>query len=261
MIRLQDLTPSVYYTKSRDFQFIGRLYDIVLNYVKTNADNLYNLPIGKNMNERLLNLLSLTLGFQSKHNYNSVQLAAICSVLPLILRNKGSLNAILIAVNALLHAEGIKQPLDYSIHNGESITLYLPEQLTDLGLLTDLLVYILPAGISCRMVKEISERHTIVTERTTEDDVTIYAGANTTDPFVIGRMLQLAKKVEKQIKDPITGETITVYEYEGDITGQDTVNLTTGNVSGKPGMLANATILKGDLHTFPVHEDNENNGD
>ena len=38
MIKLQDMTPDVYYNQSRDFQFIGRLYDIVLNSVKTNAD-------------------------------------------------------------------------------------------------------------------------------------------------------------------------------------------------------------------------------
>ena len=48
MIRLQDLVPNVYYEKSRDFQFIGRLFDIVLNSVKTNSDTLYNLPSGKN---------------------------------------------------------------------------------------------------------------------------------------------------------------------------------------------------------------------
>ena len=41
MIKLQELTPSVSYEQSRDFQFIWRLYAIVLNYVKTNADNLY----------------------------------------------------------------------------------------------------------------------------------------------------------------------------------------------------------------------------
>ena len=71
MIKLQNLTPVVYYDQSRDFQFIGRLYDLVLNYIKTNAANLYNLPSGKNMDEQLLNLLALTLGFKPKKNYNS----------------------------------------------------------------------------------------------------------------------------------------------------------------------------------------------
>ena len=173
MIKLQELTPSVYYEQSRDFQFIGRLYDIVLNYVKTNADNLYTLPIGKNMDEKLLNLLAFTLGFQSKHHYNSKQLLAICSVLPLILKHKGSLNAILIAVNSILYAEGINQALDYEFKDNNLI-LYLSPDLSDLTLLKDIMVYILPAGIGCDMIKEIQSVNKIKTILTTKDEVKVY---------------------------------------------------------------------------------------
>lgn len=175
MIKLQDLTPSIYYGQSRDFQFIGRLYDIVLNYVKTSADNLYTLPIGKNMDEKLLNLLAFTLGFQSKHHYNSKQLLAICSVLPLILKHKGSLNAILIAVNSILYAEGIKQALDYTFKNN-NLVLYLPQDLSDLTLLKDIVVYILPAGIGCDMIKEIQSVNEIETILTTNHEVEVYQG-------------------------------------------------------------------------------------
>ena len=173
MIKLQELTPSVYYEQSRDFQFIGRLYDIVLNYVKTNADNLYTLPIGKNMDEKLLNLLAFTLGFQSKHHYNSKQLLAICSVLPLILKHKGSLNAILIAVNSILYAEGINQALDYEFKDN-NLVLYLSPDLSDLTLLKDIMIYILPAGIGCDMIKEIQSVNKIETVLTTKDEVTVY---------------------------------------------------------------------------------------
>ena len=173
MIKLQELTPSVYYEQSRDFQFIGRLYDIVLNYVKTNADNLYTLPIGKNMDEKLLNLLAFTLGFQSKHQYNSKQLLAICSVLPLILKHKGSLNAILIAVNSILYAEGINQALDYEFKDN-NLVLYLSPDLSDLTLLKDIMIYILPAGIGCDMIKEIQSVNKIETVLTTKDEVTVY---------------------------------------------------------------------------------------
>ena len=177
MIKLQDLTPSIYYEQSRDFQFIGRLYDIVLNYIKTNADNLYTLPIGKNMDEKLLNLLALTLGFQSKHHYNSKQLLAICSVLPLILKNKGSLNAILIAVNSILYAEGINQALDYEFKNN-NLVLYLSQDLSDLTLLKDIMIYILPAGIGCDMIKEIQSVNKIETILTTTDKITVaYEGS------------------------------------------------------------------------------------
>ena len=173
MIKLQELTPSVYYEQSRDFQFIGRLYDIVLNYVKTNADNLYTLPIGKNMDEKLLNLLAFTLGFQSKHQYNSKQLLAICSVLPLILKHKGSLDAILIAVNSILYAEGINQALDYEFKDN-NLVLYLSPNLSDLTLLKDIMIYILPAGIGCDMIKEIQSVNKIETVLTTKDEVTVY---------------------------------------------------------------------------------------
>ena len=173
MIKLQELTPSIYYEQSRDFQFIGRLYDIVLNYVKTNADNLYTLPIGKNMDEKLLNLLAFTLGFQSKHHYNSKQLLAICSVLPLILKHKGSLNAILIAVNSILYAEGINQALDYEFKDN-NLVLYLSPDLSDLTLLKDIMIYILPAGIGCDMIKEIQSVNKIETVLTTKDEVTVY---------------------------------------------------------------------------------------
>ena len=173
MIKLQELTPSVYYEQSRDFQFIGRLYDIVLNYVKTNADNLYTLPIGKNMDEKLLNLLAFTLGFQSKHHYNSKQLLAICSVLPLILKHKGSLDAILIAANSILYAEGINQALDYEFQNN-NLVLYLSPDLSDLTLLKDIMIYILPAGIGCDMIKEIQSVNKIETILTTKDEVKVY---------------------------------------------------------------------------------------
>ena len=179
MIKLQDLTPSIYYEQSRDFQFIGRLYDIVLNYIKTNADNLYTLPIGKNMDEKLLNLLAFTLGFQSKHHYNSKQLLAICSVLPLILKNKGSLNAILIAVNSILYAEGINQALNYEFKDN-NLVLYLSPDLSDLTLLKDIMIYILPAGIGCDMIKEIQSINKIETILTTKDEVKVYDKKETT---------------------------------------------------------------------------------
>ena len=87
MIKLQDYTPDVYYNESRDFQFIGRLYDIVLNYVKTNADLLYDLPLSDNSDSQFIELLAFTLGFQPKHKYTAKHLRAICSVFSDILRN------------------------------------------------------------------------------------------------------------------------------------------------------------------------------
>ncbi len=228
MIKLQDLTPAVYYNQSRDFQFIGRLYDLVLNYSKTNAANLYNLPIGKNMDEQLLNLLALTLGFKPIKKYNSKQLRAICSVLPTILRHKGSIQALVLATNALLAAEGVKQPLDYTLYPKQGITLYVAQELNDLTLFTDLLDYLLPAGLSCNIVKESQHVNAIKTAFAVTDTVTI-SGIDA---------LSADRKGEDwlDVIDSRPLSTIAPKHRMG--------NLSLGDIGTSPSILPNTTIIQ-----------------
>lgn len=232
MIRLQDLTPAIYYNQSRDFQFIGRLYDLVLNYIKTNSANLYNLPIGKNMDEQLLNLLALTLGFKPTKNYNSKQLRAICSALPTILKHKGSIQSLVIATNALLAAEGVKQPLDYTLHPKQGITLYIAQELDDLSLIYDLLDYLLPAGLSCNIVKESQLITPIKTTLTVTDTVQIY-GKNGT--------LQVYGKDET-----LLSSIAPAHRAEA---------LSIGNIGDSPSLLANVTIIKKHGEDTPIELD------
>ena len=174
-MRLQDNTPEIYYNHSRDFQFIGRLYDVVLNSIKTDIDTIKYIRLGLNTDEQLLGLLATTLGFQAKHNYNNKQLAAICSTLPLILRNKGSNKAIELAVNAILNAEGINDYSEISLSSDGILTVHVPEQIGDLTLLKDLADYIIPAGISLRLVKEIKEIRSVKSEFVIINSASIYA--------------------------------------------------------------------------------------
>ena len=153
LIKFQDLTPEVYYKRSRDFQYIGRLFDLVLNNAKMNTDIISSLPLNPDMDPRLLDLLALTLGFKSKHEYNTKQLAALCSIFPFVLRNKGSKLAIETACNALLNAEGITKCALIEVGN-QTVSIFLPSELSDLNLLKDLLNYILPAGMSCSLIQE-----------------------------------------------------------------------------------------------------------
>lgn len=153
LIKFQDLMPEVYYKRSRDFQYIGRLFDLVLNNAKMNTDIISSLPLNPDMDPRLLDLLALTLGFKSKHEYNTKQLAALCSIFPFVLRNKGSKLAIETACNALLNAEGITKEASIEVKN-QTVSIFLPSELSDLNLLKDLLNYILPAGMSCSIVRE-----------------------------------------------------------------------------------------------------------
>ena len=78
------------------------------------------------------------LGMKSKGKKDeNKRLRAICSVLPTILRHKGSIQALVLAINALLAAEGVSQPLDYTVNPKQGITLYVAQELTDLSLFTE----------------------------------------------------------------------------------------------------------------------------
>ena len=170
MIQLQNYTPEVYYNHSRDFQFIGRLYDIVLNSVKTNSDLLQCLLNNNNFNSQLVDLLSLTLGFKSRHQYNTKQLVSLCSIFPTILKNKGNIKAVQLAGQAVLNAEGITEPFGCEMLD-KTLYLFVPSKLSDLNLLRDLLEYILPAGITCEFAKGIKIEDTFSTEIGIDNDV------------------------------------------------------------------------------------------
>lgn len=155
MLKTQFLVPEVYYKKSRDFQIIGRTYDIVFNYLKTNIDTIYNNPLNDSSDKKLLDLLAMSLGFKSKHLYNTKQLAAMCSMFMSTLKNKGSMTSIQLAINTLLQVEGIEKScilnFDYTTN---TLYIYVSQELTDLNLFNDLLTYILPAGVSCSIIKQ-----------------------------------------------------------------------------------------------------------
>ena len=105
------------------------------------------------------------------------------------------MNAILIAVNSILYAEGINQALDYEFKNN-NLVLYLSQDLSDLTLLKDIMIYILPAGIGCDMIKEIQSVNKIETILTTKDEVTVaYEGSAN----ALNRILNLREKADKDI--------------------------------------------------------------
>lgn len=156
MINVYDQVPSVYINASRDFQYLSWLINIVLNSVKHNVDDMYDLPNTKS-DPRLTELLATTLGFKVRRNYDNKQLAALVSIIPSILRYKGTYKAIALAAQALINASGTSDDFDeYERYEmlGNTLEVTLPETLVDTSLFTDLLPYIAPAGIVCRIVKK-----------------------------------------------------------------------------------------------------------
>lgn len=151
MINMYHNLPQVYFDESRDFQVIARTYEALYNYLKTNVDSMEDLSLGRNMDQQLLEMATLTVGFSTKHRYNPDDLAKICSSFAEIVKYKGSKMAILLAVRTILNAQ--HNNAVFNIGNiGENpmdrndIIIMLPTSFSDTSLLEDIFDYILPAG-------------------------------------------------------------------------------------------------------------------
>lgn len=162
MIKMYEQVPQVYLNASRDFQYLSRLIDIVLNSVKHNIDGIYDLPNWPE-NPEIAELLAFTLGFKVKRNYDKEQLAALVSILPSILKCKGTKKSIDLLGNALIKASGT--PGTYlSKLKDNVLEVILPKEQVDVNLFLDVLPYILPAGLSCRIIRRTVHQNTINTE-------------------------------------------------------------------------------------------------
>lgn len=145
-MKVQNMVPEVYYKESRDFSYIGRLFEILFNHLKTNAD-LVNSSLVNIDSDDLLNSLSYTLGFKPKHTYNNKDLFYICSSFVDIMKNKGSYYAIEECIKILLNSQYITGQFIVIPDNDKfEITIGLPPGTQDIILLEDLLDYILPTG-------------------------------------------------------------------------------------------------------------------
>jgi len=155
MIRTRDLVPNIYYDKSRDFQAIGRTFEVIYNYAKTNTD----LVLNSYEDVKMLDLLAKTIGFNSKHNYNTEDLYTLCNTFIWILKNKGSKKSVEMAVTAMLNAQHIDErdflvvdAVDENKNKLYELDIYISKELTDLILLEDLFEYILPTGYAYRFI-------------------------------------------------------------------------------------------------------------
>lgn len=152
MIKTYNLVPEVYYKRSRDFQLLGRIYDVVFNYMKMNS----NLVHTEEIDDTLVSLVCTTLGFKETHEYNTKELKALCSVFTKCLRNKGSRASVQELLNLLLNVENETSEafVEVDLENPYLLNVFLPANIKDISLFEDVLFYILPAGMSYRIVNE-----------------------------------------------------------------------------------------------------------
>ena len=215
MIKIKDQIPSVYYDASRDFQILGHLYEVLLNYTKTNVDMLYLLPNGIEADTRSTELLATTLGFRLKRNYDKDQLAALVSIFPRLLKIKGTKGAVDLAGNALVKASGVPGVFTSTLDNDTHVlTVKIPIELSDITLFMDLLPYILPFGIRVAVIRSTTVQRKVTLPISTRAVMRkALPGFNEYDPHPLG----LAKITEN------SGNLSVDYSNVGFINEDNTV--------------------------------------
>lgn len=151
-MKVDKLLPEVYYKESRDFAYVGRLLEILFNYMKTAADCVSINIDNEGIEGNLIDLLVDTLGFELKHEYVNKDLISIGSAFSSLLKLKGTTDAVEMAVRLLLNSQGIKNTSDFNfcvldVEKAEMM-INIPDTLSDIVLLEDLFDYILPVGIT-----------------------------------------------------------------------------------------------------------------
>ena len=108
MIRLQDKTPEVYCSESRDFQLFCRLYDCVVNGIKFDIDTIPDILDAMTCRSSMLQLLQTKVGFFTNKQLTDDALRYVLTAFPMMVKNKGSLKAVQQAVNVFFKVNGIR---------------------------------------------------------------------------------------------------------------------------------------------------------
>lgn len=187
MIDTLKITPSIYSKESRDYQLIGRLYNAVFNYAKMSIDGMNNFPLSKDSDKRFLDLVAKTIGFESKHSYNTENLYALCSSFKKIVSHKGTKKAIEELLSVLLNSQNIDKLFKVDVYTNNntgkfkpySIVIYVPTELNDIIMLEDMMSYILPAGFVYEIyVGDIEETDDVKNDFSFESSVTLVSGTS-----------------------------------------------------------------------------------
>lgn len=153
MIDIIKQTPREYSSQSRDYQVIARLYTALFNYVKTYIDNMSVWDT--NIDNRLTSLRASTLNFEPDHAWDLDDLEAITTCFKYLMRNKGTVKALEYCVDILLRIENIVgESIDEVVTmSNYNVTIRVPDDLFTLGIVEDLVKYLLPSGLTYTIIK------------------------------------------------------------------------------------------------------------
>ena len=153
--RVQENVPSVYVEKSRDFQMMCNVFDLMNNGVKFDIDTIKSLSDTTRCPQSLIKYLQHKLGFYSNVQMSDDTLRIILKCFPYLVRLKGSKRGVVESICLFLTTLGINGKQRIEVTNYEYsddpcgnyiITLSIQHKALDVTILKEILKYIIPTG-------------------------------------------------------------------------------------------------------------------
>ena len=151
MIDVVKQTPLEYSKQSRDYQILARLYSAIFNLSKMYIDDMSVWE--KDIDNKLSILRARTLNFKTTHTWDQDELEEITYCFKYLMRNKGTKLALEACINIIMKINHIDVNPDSNLVSidGHEITINIEGGTTNLGVIEDLLKYLLPAGVTYRV--------------------------------------------------------------------------------------------------------------
>ena len=157
--RIIEHVPDSYTHNSRDFQMMCNVVDYINGSINHYSDSMTSVLSAKHCPTSLLMLLKKKLGFLSGDYLDAEALRSILQVFPILLKNKGSIKGIQLAILIFIKYLHIGDTYDVQIissndsrnsPNSYLVKIGLPVKVDDVRLLKDLLEYVIPAGMNIK---------------------------------------------------------------------------------------------------------------
>lgn len=160
-LQLEHSTPEIYSEESRDFQLLCRILDIFLN---ASIEKVSKIPYNTStdtLNENLLFVMARRLGFTTHKYFPANILKNICENFPYLIRLKGTKEAIEKAAYTVLSANQDVVYLEVDI-NLTTYKINIQSNATndDLEYLSELLTFLVPAGMQWEYVPQVKKEIT-----------------------------------------------------------------------------------------------------
>ena len=155
--RLQDNVPDTYPKRSRDFQLMCNLFDLMNNGVKFDIDTIRSLSDTTYCRDSMLTYLQHKLGLFMSSDVTDETLRPILKCFPFILRKKGSKQGIIETICLFLttmHSDGTHTVEVLNYGDGDMSGNYIisinveatQQRIPNIDILDQLLKYIAPTG-------------------------------------------------------------------------------------------------------------------